>query len=91
MYVKPANVLCRSVDNDTLLLNVTNGHYYSLDLIGGRIWTLMLEGLDADAIAARLHEEHAAEKQEILSAVQELIADLVQEGLTELEPQFQPV
>lgn len=91
MYSKPENVMWRTVDDDTLLLNVANGHYYSLDLIGGRIWMLLLEGLDCEAIASRLHEGYAADRSEILSAVQDLSADLLQEGLLRLEPELQPV
>lgn len=91
MYSKPENVLFRTIDDDTLLLNTVNGHYYSLDGIGGRIWALMLEGHDGEAIASLLEQEHEGESTEILTGVQDLIADLLQEGLIKLEPQLQPV
>jgi hypothetical protein len=91
MYFKSENVLWRTIDDDILLLNVTNGHYYSLDSIGGRIWLLLVEGLEREAIVSRLQDEYAGEEMEIHSAVQDLIEDLLLEKLITLEPELQPV
>lgn len=44
----------------TVLLDARNGHYWGLDEVGSRIWTLMQEGLSPSAVAEKLAEEYDA-------------------------------
>lgn len=53
-HLKPNTdeVASKVVDGEAILINLTNGMYYSLDSVGGYIWTLVSDGHDLDAITA---------------------------------------
>ena len=58
-FLKPntAEVAAKDVDGEAILINLTNGMYYSMDLVGGFIWSLIEGGYElaaiGDAVAGR--------------------------------------
>jgi len=40
----PAQVMARTVGDETVILDLASGTYYGLDPVGARIWQLMSEG-----------------------------------------------
>ncbi len=52
-FLKPntAEVAAKDVDGEAVLINLTNGMYYSMDLVGGFIWSLIEGGYELAAIA----------------------------------------
>ena len=74
----PAQVMARTVGNETVILDLASGTYYGLDPVGARIWQLMVEGKTlAEVCEAMLAEyEVTAEKIEldVLTLAQELSA-----------------
>jgi hypothetical protein len=57
----------------TVLLDARSGHYYGLDEVGSRIWSLTNDGLTPDAIAQKLTEEYDAP----IDALQRDVTDFV--------------
>lgn len=62
--------------DDTVLMDVARGIYFSLDDVGGRAWDLLSTTTDAVTIAARLAEEYDAPKERIEKDVIELLSRL---------------
>jgi Coenzyme PQQ synthesis protein D (PqqD) len=50
--INSPDVVTENFDGQVVVLNLANGHYFSLEGIAGRIWTLMIGGHAPDAIAA---------------------------------------
>ena len=60
----------------TVLLDVRNGHYWGLDEVGTRIWTLTEQGLTPEEIAARLAQEYEASTDDLLLDVKQFLENL---------------
>ena len=74
-------VVARDMNGSAVLVHLDTNRIYELNATGARIWTLLEQGLDRNAITSCLREEFGVETVEIESAVDELLADLVSEGL----------
>ena len=79
--VPAEGVVCAELGGEAVLLDVGRGVYFGLDEVAYRIWTLLGEGNDADAIVARLTEEFNAEPAEIRADVAAFLDTLVERGL----------
>jgi len=60
----------------TVLLDVRNGHYWGLDEVGTRIWSLTEEGLQPTEIAERLAQEYDANADDLLTDVNNFLKNL---------------
>lgn len=74
-------VVWRRGDEGVVILNPTDGQYFSLDEVGGRIWELCEGDRSVADIAVVLAEEYEAEAAEVESDALELLAELKEAGL----------
>ena len=77
----PEHVLSRTVESETVLLNLENEHYYGLEGVGVRFWELMAAGATFGAAVAALLEEYEVDRDTLVADLNELVADLRQHGL----------
>lgn len=73
-------VLMSPVANEAVLLNIETGHYFGLNEVGARAWSLLADGLDLQAVTARLLEEY-----EVAESVLRTDLDLLVDGLVRAE------
>jgi hypothetical protein len=52
--INSPDIVTENFDGQVVILNLANGHYFSLEGIAGRIWTYMINGYALDAIAASI-------------------------------------
>ena len=76
-----AEVAAKEVDGEAVLINLTNGMYYSMDLVGGFIWSLVENGHDLDTIADAVATRYGIEKSVASTDVETLANQLVEERL----------
>ncbi len=69
------------LDGEVVIVNFKNGRYYSLENVGGEIWTCISSGLDTDAAVAQVTAKYEGEPTEIEREVNQFVAELLQEGL----------
>jgi hypothetical protein len=74
-------VVCRELDGEAVLLNLDSGMYFGLDRIGTRIWQLVEEHGQLDAIVAALGEEYDAGPETLRQDVSDLLSALAARGL----------
>jgi hypothetical protein len=71
-------VIARRVGEETVMLDLANGTYFSLDLVGARIWALLGEGKTlaeiCDVLMAEYDVARDAIERDVLSLVEELRA-----------------
>ncbi|MGH8436713.1 MAG: PqqD family protein [Pseudomonas sp.] len=77
------HVLSAVHGTQTVLLDSRRGWYYSLDEVGGRIWSLLGAGHSPEAIVAQLSEEFEADPERIARDLAELLATLRTKGMVE--------
>ena len=83
----PSQVVYRSFEGETLLLNLESGQYHGLNETGGRMLELMKEtdGTVREAIT-RLADEYEVDAAEIEADLTYFCRDLADRGLVELVP-----
>jgi hypothetical protein len=80
----PKYVVAIAQEDRTVLLDVKQSHYYSLDDVGGRIWTLIGDGLVIPQILERLETEYAVPSAVLRTDVCALLNDMCQRALLEI-------
>lgn len=82
LEINHAVVVCRVIEGEALIINMTTGSYYSLDGTGGLIWELLQNGpCSASTLAAALQSVFTAETSQIETEINVLLNELKTEGL----------
>lgn len=82
-YLKPntEEVASKVVDGEAILINLSNGMYYSMDVVGGYIWSLVAAGHDLGSISTAVAQRYgvAADtaKQDVEALAQQLIDEKI--------------
>ncbi len=79
--IRGASAVSREVHGALVVLDVHGGHYFSLDEIGARIWSLCDGTRDVVEIASTLATEYDAPAAVIERDVVELVEELRRESL----------
>src|SRR5437870_5351580 len=80
--VRPApNVIFQEVEGEAVLLNLDTERYYGLDVVGTRVWQLLVDHGDIDTIIARLLAEFDVAEPVLRGDIMTLLDSLVAAGL----------
>ena len=74
-------VLFQEVAGETVLLDLDSEFYFGLDEVGTRVWQMLQEGVNHDAMVDRLLSEYDVEREELERDVRELLGQLLESGL----------
>lgn len=80
LVVSP-HVRTKVLGDDTVLLDLLNGEYYTLNATGGLIWERLQQGLQMDAIVAELNAEYGATAKTVEQDVADVVEQLVKRQL----------
>lgn len=80
-----ADVVHRSIDDETVLVNLKTNRIYALNSTGARFWELLASGRDVAEIRGRLLEEFDVTEPGLDEEIRELTARLLAEGLVSAE------
>ena len=72
------------LDNETVLVNLAAGTYYSLDAIGTRVWELIQKPTSIADVCAVLVQEYQVEESQCRDDVFDLLDTLAAEGLLQV-------
>jgi len=75
--INAPDVVAEDFDGQVVILNLANGHYFSLEGIAGRIWSLVLDGIPPDRILASI----AAGRPDLAETAAAFLNQLVDHGL----------
>jgi len=79
--VRGEEVLSQRAAGTQVLLNVADGHYYTLNDVGAQAWDLCNGSRTVSEIASKICEEYDAAPSVIEADLLQLLADLAQENL----------
>ncbi len=74
-------VIAQEVSGETVLLDLKSEQYFSLDLVGTRVWQLLVEGATTDKVIETLREEYDVSEAQLRADIESLIASLLDAGL----------
>lgn len=76
-----SDVVFESFEDETVLINLENGNYYSVNGVGSDIWSLLREGFELKKIIQEIKSKYHSSQNEIEDSVRQFISDLCKEGL----------
>lgn len=71
----------RDLDGESVILNIESGMYFGLDRIGTRVWQLIEQHGNVDAIVRAMENEYDADPQTLRADTEALVASLVEKRL----------
>ena len=75
------DVLSQEVAGETVLLDLASESYFGLDEIGTRIWQMLNQGMEQEAIIESLLTDYEAERARLEADLAELLDQLEAAGL----------
>jgi hypothetical protein len=79
--VNSPQVINETIDGEAIMINLATGGYYSLDRVGGDVWSLLEASLPVDDIVAELGRRYDAPEDDIRRGVEDLLQRLTGEEL----------
>ena len=80
-FVIPPRLRARTVGEETVILDLESGKYFSLNSVGGRVWELIQSGKSLKQICDVLIEQYDASREVLERDVLALASDLVEKKL----------
>lgn len=80
----PSEVMCRSIGDEIVILDLAQGTYYGLNNVGSRIWALMVDGRTVEDISMALVTEYEVTSDDAERDLRELAGNLIAKGLVSL-------
>ena len=74
-------VAAKVMDGEAILINLSNGIYYSMDKVGGLIWEMVEERRSLEEMVARVVASYEVSEEQARADVERLMEELVQENL----------
>jgi hypothetical protein len=82
----PTQVMTRDMGDETVILDLASGTYFSLNPIGTRFWQLAREGRTLDQMCDAMEGEYEVERDRLVADLQQLAGELVGRGLLVIRP-----
>lgn len=77
----PTAVAAKVIDGEAIIMNLTNGAYYSMDGVGALIWEGMESGQPGEVIVDRIALRYGAAAAVVRADFDRIVAELLMEGL----------
>jgi hypothetical protein len=78
-------VISQEVSGETVLLDLESENYFGLDEVGTRIWQLIKENNDLQAIYTTLLDEYEVDEQRLQTDLEALLGEISGLGLITVE------
>ena len=78
-------VEARSLNRDTLLVDLSSGRCYRLNRVGAEVWQLLLESPRLNDLFTKIATRYAVPAAQVETDVGGLVSDLLREQLIEIE------
>jgi hypothetical protein len=79
------DVISQEVSGETVLLDLESENYFGLDEVGTRIWQLLSETSDLQAVYRTLLDEYEVEEERLQTDLEALLTEIATLGLVTLE------
>jgi len=83
MITKTDDIIWRVVDDEALILNTSNGYYFSMNGTATEAWCLLTEGKSIDEVARVIAERYEIDLTSAKADVEALLQELKKEQIVE--------
>ena len=84
------DVISQEVSGETVILDLNSENYFGLDEVGTRIWQLVEETGNLQAVYERMLAEYEVDEEQLLEDMGKLIGEIEKIGLVSLSPETSP-
>jgi hypothetical protein len=88
---KQHEVAAKVIDGEAIMINLSNGVYYSMDKVGGMIWELIDTGHNMEEMVAAITARYEVTREQVQADVERLVAELIEENLVQTANDRAPV
>jgi len=81
----PKGVLSTEADGEAVLLNLENGQYHTLNEVGARMWALLAEHGQVEAVVQAMVNEYEVGVDEVRRDLMDLVKELAAQGLLKVD------
>ena len=78
-------VACEIVDSEAVIINLSNGMYYTMDAVGAEVWRMIEEGRTQQSIAGALASRYSVSFDDALADLERIAQELLQEELVVID------
>jgi hypothetical protein len=82
--VAASDLLATDFGEETVILHLGQGKYFSLADVGARVWSLLQQPTTLDAMCDTISAEYAVERSACRRDLRELLLDLAANGLVSI-------
>ena len=91
LHLNDEEVAAKVLDGEAIMINLSNGNYYSMDKVGGFLWELVEEKRTLGYMVAALQSRYDVSAEQAQADVEQLAAELVRENLVKLSGDGAPL
>ena len=84
-FIFSPEVLFQPLGDEAVLLNLQNNRYYGLNEVGARMWQLLQEHGELDAVVAQMVVEYEVDDATLRQDLQTLIAQLLEQEMLAMD------
>jgi len=88
--VNEGEVCAKVVDGEAIIINMSNGIYYSLDGVGGVIWEMIERGYTVEEMVTAISAHYKVSPETVKLDLECLQRDLVQENIVKASTEKSP-
>ena len=85
MITKTDDIIWRVVDDEALILNTSNGYYFSMNGTATEAWCLLNDGKSIDEVARTIAEQYEIDLPAAKADIEALLQELKNEQIVESE------
>ena len=86
---KTQNTAATVIDGEAIIVNLTNGVYYSMDKVGAEVWEMMGQGRSVEQMSAAVAARYETTPENARADIEFLAAKLIAEDI--VEPSVEPL
>jgi hypothetical protein len=90
LITRRADAMATDIDDATVILSLPSNCYVSLDAVGQRIWALLEQPLQLDALVEHLQDHFEGDQDAIRRDVELFLRELESDGLVTLQSEDPP-
>jgi hypothetical protein len=75
------NILTSTIEDQTIMMDLEQGNYYDLNIVGSRIWDLIEKEISVKDICSILLSEYNVEEKHCKMAVITFLKEMQKEGI----------
>jgi hypothetical protein len=84
VHPQHAEIAAKVIDGEAIIINLTNGMYYSMDQAGSLIWTMVAQGCSLQELVSELTRRYDVSTAQAIADAERVVTELLEQKLVHL-------